>query len=202
LAVAEIPGRNPVAAVIQVGQGRSLSFMPYIASTRASTVPFAGWEFHIDFVCNLHIYPAQVPLPADYLRTHILRNKLAEYSQLRKTVIDILAFADMFGANTAQADDRITSADEKMAEARALYITKELDESGKLIDQGFTSLEQAQILAMKAKDRALIWVYAIEWLAVTGTALVCGFVLWSLMVRRRIYKEVGATRLATQATET
>lgn len=202
LAVADIPSRDPVAAVIQVGQGRSLSFTPYIASTRASTVPFAGWEFHIDFVCNLHIYPAQIPLPADYLRTHILRNKLAQYSQLRKTVIDILAFADMFGANTAQADDRTTSADQKMAEARALYITKELDESENLIDQAFAGLEQAQILAMKAKDRALIWIYSIEWLAVTGTAMACGFVLWSLMVRRRIYKEVGATRLTTQTTET
>jgi len=33
-----------------------------------------------------------------------------------------------------------------------------------------------------------------DW-AVTGTSLICGFVLWTLMVRRRLYREVVTTRL-------
>jgi hypothetical protein len=202
LAVESLPDRNAVAVVIQIGRGRSLSFMPYIANPSASIVPFAGWEFYMDFYSNLMIYLAQAPLPADYLRTHILRSKLSGYAELRRTVIDFLSFADRFGANTAQADARITSADEKLADARALYIRKELDESEESIDQALAGLDQAQKLAMKAKDRALTWIYAIEWLAVTGTTLVCGFVLWSLMIRRRLYREVGATRLAAYATET
>jgi len=34
----------------------------------------------------------------------------------------------------------------------------------------------------------------IEWLAVTGTSMVCGFLLWLLMIRRRLYREVRTTR--------
>jgi len=196
LAVESLPDRNVAAVVIQVGRGRSLSFLPYVANPSSIIVPFAGWEFYIDFLCNVMIYLAQAPLPADYLRIHALRSKLSTYSELRRMVIDFLSFADTFGANTAQADARITLGDGKVAEARALYIGKELDESEALIVQAFASLDEAQKLAMKAKDRALAWVYAIEWLAVTGTTLACGFVLWSLMVRRRLYREVGATRLA------
>ena len=49
--------------------------------------------------------------------------------------------------------------------------------------------------AIELKNRALLWVYVIEWLAVTGTGMVCAFVLWSIMVRRRLFKEVRTTRL-------
>jgi len=49
---------------------------------------------------------------------------------------------------------------------------------------------------MVLKDRALLWVYIIGWLAVTATALVSSFLLWSIMVRRRLYREVQLTRLS------
>jgi len=47
--------------------------------------------------------------------------------------------------------------------------------------------------AVRLKEGALLWVCIIR-LSVTGTALFCGVVL-SLMVRRRLYREVDATRL-------
>ena len=45
------------------------------------------------------------------------------------------------------------------------------------------------------KDRALMWIYIIEWFTVTATLFISGFLLWTLMVRRRLYGEVGVTRL-------
>jgi len=44
------------------------------------------------------------------------------------------------------------------------------------------------------KDKALLWIYIAEWSAVSGTAVACGVVLWTLMIRRRLYREVGTTR--------
>jgi uncharacterized membrane protein len=146
LAVANLPDRNPVAVVIMVGRGRSVSFMAYMANPSASIVPFAGWESYTDFICNLMIYLAQAPLPPDYVRTHVLRSKLSGYPELRKMVIDILSFADRFGASTAQSDARIASADEKLADARTLFIRKDLDESEKLTDQAVANLDRAQAL--------------------------------------------------------
>jgi hypothetical protein len=55
-------------------------------------------------------------------------------------------------------------------------------------------LEEIEGRAVDLKDRALLWVYLIEWLAVTGTCLAAGFVLWTLMVRRRLYKEIAVTK--------
>ena len=54
-------------------------------------------------------------------------------------------------------------------------------------------------MAIQAKDNALFWIFVIEWFVVTGTSMVAGALLWSLMVRRRLYREVGETRLDRRA---
>ncbi len=48
----------------------------------------------------------------------------------------------------------------------------------------------------KLKDQALLWVYVTEWLVVSGVGLICGFFLWSVMIRRKLYKEVTVSRLS------
>jgi hypothetical protein len=48
--------------------------------------------------------------------------------------------------------------------------------------------------AMELKDRALFWVYLTEWSAVTGTLLASGFLVYDLLVKRRLYREVDTTR--------
>jgi len=40
-----------------------------------------------------------------------------------------------------------------------------------------------------------MWVYIIEWLSVTTKGSLTAVVVWTLMVRRRMYREVRATRL-------
>lgn len=49
--------------------------------------------------------------------------------------------------------------------------------------------------AMKAKDKALLWIFIVERAVVSATSMVAGSILWTLLVRRRLYKEVGQTRL-------
>ncbi len=50
--------------------------------------------------------------------------------------------------------------------------------------------------SVRIRRRALMWIYLTEWLVVTGTAMFCGFVLWTLMVKRRLYREIETTKLA------
>ena len=48
--------------------------------------------------------------------------------------------------------------------------------------------------AVDVKDRTLIWVYIVEWLSVLDVSLIAGSVLWALMMRRKLYKEIETTR--------
>ncbi len=56
------------------------------------------------------------------------------------------------------------------------------------------SIALATDLALKAKDEAMLWVYVIEWLTVSGTAMITGSVLWTLMIRKAAYRPVAVTR--------
>jgi len=59
-------------------------------------------------------------------------------------------------------------------------------------------VERIEEAAMRLKDRALLWVYVTEWCAVSGTLLVSGLVVYSLLVRRKLYREVVVTRSAAR----
>lgn len=50
--------------------------------------------------------------------------------------------------------------------------------------------------AIEVKNTALLWIYLIEWFVVTGTAMGSGVLLWSLMIRRRFYRQVSVTKQA------
>ena len=60
-------------------------------------------------------------------------------------------------------------------------------------------LDEAYDLALEAKDAALFWVFVTEWLVVTASGMICGVVVWALMVRRRFYREVEVTRLTLRS---
>ena len=40
----------------------------------------------------------------------------------------------------------------------------------------------------------MLWVYVIEWLVTSATFLVSSFTLWSLLVRRKLYRQVRTTK--------
>jgi len=110
--------------------------------------------------------------------------------------VSLLEFCESFGANTQRIMSRFGEMDEAISQAMPQYLELRFEEMLETYRRVGEMLEDAEAEAVKLKNRTLLWVYTIEWLAVTGTSLVCGFLVWSLMVRRRLYREVGATRLA------
>jgi hypothetical protein len=58
-----------------------------------------------------------------------------------------------------------------------------------------TDLEEANKAALQLKNETLFWVYITEWLALLGTSMITGALVWGLMIKRRLYKEVETTML-------
>jgi hypothetical protein len=56
-------------------------------------------------------------------------------------------------------------------------------------------IDEAMVEAIKVRDEAAFWIFLTEWAVVSGTSMVAGVLLWTLMVRRRLYREVEITRL-------
>ncbi len=194
LAEASLPEKNPAVVVMRIGKSRSVAFMPYITDPRPQIVPFAGWTYYIDFVPNLMIYTARAPLPKDYVEMHLLRKRIGEYSNTRDLALSVLNFAEQFGANTAHVRSVVEEADARMEKAKSLFIRKRVDLCRDELEGAIRTLQKAESLALKAKRRAMIWIYAIEWMAVTATLMISGTAVWELMIRRRVYREIGTTR--------
>jgi hypothetical protein len=148
-----------------------------------------------EILMNMMYWLAQRELIEDIEVFHRVKGNFAEFRSRMAVLISLLNFIDKFGANTANVQGQITGLDELYATASDLYLDQEfvacesdiLDALGR-----FSSVEE---MARREKDRALMWVYIIEWFASVSTLFVSGFVLWTLMVRRRLYREIDATRL-------
>ena len=91
---------------------------------------------------------------------------------------------------TAENADRL---DERLP--FLLYIKQEYDlckeEMSTLVEE-MTALNDA---AMRAKDSAFFWIYLTEWSVVTATMIISGYMLYALMMRRKLYREVKSTRM-------
>jgi hypothetical protein len=158
-------------------------------------VNYVPWKYYGDFSSNLMIYLAKRPVPQDVNLVHATRSRIFTTRTRISLLLNLMEFIEDFGANTNvlmvdldEVNDMITSSMEVYIDLRF----EDVLEAYKSIDDVLEVIEEE---AMDLKDRALLWVFIIEWLAVTATGLIAGVVLWSVMVRRRLYREVGATRL-------
>ena len=157
--------------------------------------PFSQWLYYGDFVSNVVYFTAGIGLPQDIELVHIARERMLRVIDERSYVISILDFIERFGANSEKALEKVGEAEEKRAHAVSLFRDLRMADSISGLDDALENLDQAYELAMDARDRAMIWIFMVQWLVVTSTGLLCGFILWTVMVKRRLYRDVVTTRL-------
>lgn len=153
------------------------------------------WEYFPDYVANIAYLAVRHDISDNPALIHRLRSRFFDLRTSMVMSMDVVAFAEMFGANVVPLERRLIEVGEMKEEADQLYLDQSFDDVlEKMADIGEVLMEVHES-AIRIKDQALFWVYLVEWLAVTGSSLACGFVLWTLMVRRKLYREVVTTRL-------
>jgi len=183
---------DPVLVYWDIGTGRTLAFVWDWGGN--GLIGLYWWEYWKDFMTRLVYYIARAAIPADLSLTHTLREKMGQYALEKGMVFSLIEFADTFGANTHSLNVKLAETDQLRQSVDRLWIDEDFDSCLPAIDEALVSLEKVMQDAVKAKDRALLWVYLIEWLTVAGTSIIVGVILWSLMIRRRLYREVATTR--------
>jgi hypothetical protein len=108
----------------------------------------------------------------------------------------VIEFMDKFGANPRQFETQIADLNRRQREAETAYIQGELQEAARILTETNSQLREISSEMMEAKNRAMLLIFIAELLAVSGTAMISGFILWTMMVKRRLYREVEATKLA------
>ncbi len=185
-------GKNPMMVTGMGGEGRSFAFSP--DWTWGWGGAFSQWEYYGDFCNNLMLHLARQPVPEDVEVLHVARKELLRLDISRGLLVSLFDFVERFGANPAPLEDMLEEVDSLRREADALYIGQDFEAALDVIVRAIEAAEVAEDQAVRLKNAALFWIYLIEWMVVTATILVSGVVLWSLMVRRRFFRQVGSTR--------
>jgi hypothetical protein len=120
---------------------------------------------------------------------------MRDYGEIRGTMNSMIEIVDDFGGNFAAVERSAVEVEEAKAQADSLYLSGDyegaLEAYAQVISMANSRVEEARVIAR----RALFYVYMIEWSVVTGTLMLSGVGLYTLMVRRKMYAPVTTTRL-------
>jgi hypothetical protein len=144
---------------------------------------------------NMVLYLSDGNLPSDVLVVHNMRAQFIEY-QIKMSLLASLAdFAEKFGADSSRMGALISPIADKYRQAQDKYLGQEFETAGNLMNSVFEDILGAEKEVVKIKENVLMWVYVVEWSTVTSTMMISGFVIWTVMVRRKLYRQVGTTQL-------
>ncbi|MBU7004938.1 MAG: hypothetical protein HXS50_05185, partial [Theionarchaea archaeon] len=152
------------------------------------------YSFLPDIIYNEVFFVTDVDPPEDVFVVHGIRTGLINLHERMKSGIALIDFVDRFGADTSKIEEALLQLDEKIDLIEEEYIISRYSRAMELIsitESEFVDFEQDVV---DFKENALMWIYIIEWVTVTGVFMITLQSLWTLMVRRRLYREVGVTR--------
>jgi uncharacterized membrane protein len=190
-------GSYPWIAQWKTGKGKVIGeteIFGSVGTTVAHDVMRRLWRWYQDFLIYLVYLSMDREIPGDVYLAHGLRQEFNLHIAKTSLMVSLLEFIDGFGADTGELYDELREIDGLEDDAQDHYRSGEYEEARGVFDLIEDRWVELDDRAMVVKGQALTWVFLIEWFAVTGTALAAGLTLWMLMVRRRVYREVGTTR--------
>ncbi len=155
-----------------------------------------SWRYLPDYVFNHLCFVTGLDFPDDLELVHEVRALFSSMDGQTRMAISVIEFIDTFGANLRPFEIKLAGMNDQRLQAERAFIEGDMIRAGDIMRRANEEMTQISNEMMKAKNRAMLWVFVIEWLSVTGTGMVCGFILWTVMVRRRLYREVVVTRLS------
>jgi len=153
-----------------------------------------NWRYVTDLAYNEVTFVAGLAFPDDVELTHRTREKFLRYKEEKSIAIMVMEFIEKFGASPFPFEKKMAEMNADYSRAERLYIDGEMEDSANIMEGLLDRFNSLNAEMTKAKDRAMLWIYVSEWLVVSGTSMACGFVLWSLMIKRRLYRETEITR--------
>jgi len=149
----------------------------------------------MDIMSNLILYSLGRDLPEDVVIVKRARDAFWHYRTERGIVISLMDWVERFGASTLAFAEELKDIDSALTDASESYLEGEYGTALSTLEEAKAEANSLRQEVLKAKDRVLLWIYIIEYLTITGTAVISGSVLWALMVRKKLYRATGTTRL-------
>ena len=185
-------GKVPFLVVWDYEKGRTITcggFIKYGETWLGKENPYGP-----DIVMNLVFYSTHRGLIKDVDVFHQLKGLFRQFRDRLNMLVTLKDFVDRFGANTYKIQEQIWDLQKMRRDADEQYLSQDFTACRDTLQKAFLKFDEAEALAKRIKDAAMVWVYFIEWLVTSATLMISSFILWSLMVRRKLYRQVRTTK--------
>ncbi len=152
-------------------------------------------KYGLDIMMNLILYSLGRPLPDNVLLVNSVRHRFELHAQRMSTLTSYMDFVERFGVSTAKLLEAKRNVDLAMDKAMDTYLKGDYQRSLEECQEALDSIHNLEAKVVEWKNQALYWVYLTEWTAVAGTLMITGYVLYLLMLHRRLYRTVDTTRM-------
>jgi hypothetical protein len=205
-----IPREGSGTMAYQYGNFPGLGYVPYIVVWdygKGRTVTCGGFDawfldranlYGPDLFMNLIFYSTGRRLIEDVEVFHRIKGFFRDFRNRLEYLISLMDFVDRFGANTEKIQRDVWELQDMGKLASGCYVEQDFRMAQEALDDAFDYFRGAEATAKRVKDSALWWVYMVEWATTTAVVFLSSFALWTLMVRRRLYKEVSSTKMPRQ----
>ena len=154
-------------------------------------------QYSLDVSTNMILYSLGEPLINDIHARREARRLFANLQTQKSIILSMMEWAESFGAKVTSLNARLTDLEGDIDAATFHYLEQNYPETISSLESVSRMSREISNDAVCLKDEALFWIYLIEWLTVASTTMVCCAVVWILMVRRRLYREAGLSRLSS-----
>lgn len=153
--------------------------------------------YALDVATNMIFYSMEMPLITDVSARREARRLFATFRAQKSLILSMMEWSDNLGASILPLSQRLTAVEIQMEQAVDSYVVQDYATTISLLDSVSKEVNDIGEEAVRLKNEAMFWIYVSEWLVVTSTAIIVGFVVWTLMIRRRMYRAIQATRFST-----
>jgi len=183
---------DPFMAFWDLGAGRAFAFCT--DWTPAWGADFQRWDYYIDFTVYSIYHALGRSIPSDLQLVHAIRSRMLSSRARRDMLFSLFNMVEALGGKVVQLERRMEGVERLRSEVDLQYLDQDYEACMNTLTRVEAELREIELGAIREKARALFWIWAVEWIVVTATLMLAGTLLWSLMIRRRLYREVGVTR--------
>ena len=192
---AEWSGRR-TPAVVTGSYGAGLTLQLDQAWNDYPVESMLNYRYFPDMIYNQIYFVVGAEPIADVELAHRTRELFIDVRSRRTVTMSLIEFVDIFGANIGEMESELVFLEDDIRRAENEYIHGDIVGASGILMGVLDQYDLIDSRISEVKKRALLWIYLTEWLVVASTSMFCGIVIWALMVRRRLYREPGFSRLS------
>ena len=185
---------TPVMVTGTYGSGATLQLAKGWHTTPLSV--FINYEYMPDLIYNQLYLLTKAEPPQDLELVHMVRGMFLQVDLRTSVMLATMDFVDKLGGRLDLVEREIATVESTVEEGERVYLRGHCLDASARLEQALPQIDSLDELLVRVKKKTMMWIFILEWLVVSSTAMLSGVFIWWIMVQRKLYRPVQNTSLS------